>query len=328
MAPVDSGIAKHPFILSADVIYLHWIQGGFLSYADIKSIAQLGKPVFCFTHDMWWITGGCHYAFNCELYKTGCNNCQMHKHFNKIFTNRQLEKKKELYEQYSNIHFIAPSNWMKECINQSFALGKNRCEVIPNVVPEKDFKYIDKSIARDYFNLPHEKIIISFGTADNKNKVKGIIYLIDALKQIKNDNLLLCVYGSEYDDYLVRQLSLPIRFLGRISKASEVAMANAASDLFISPTLAESFGLTLLENIKCGTPVVSTNVTAVPEIIHDHINGYLVDPQNSNQIVNAIQDFIDNPIVLDGSFDNVFKDEIILNKHIDSIKRVLNCNLI
>lgn len=322
MAPMASGIANHPLVHEADVIYLHWVLGGFFSKSDFEELAKLGKPVFCFTHDMWWITGGCHYAFDCSGYKVGCTKCPLHKHFS-CLTKNQAEWKRQFYAKYLNVRLIAPSDWLRRCADESSVIDKGRCDFIPNVVPDSIFKYRDKMTAREQLGIPQDKIIISFGTADNSNWVKGFVYLQEALNSIAKGRILLCVYGSDYDDELASKLNHPIKFLGRLDPEM-VAMANAAADLFVSPTLSESFGLTLLENIKCGTPVISTNVTAVPEIVKDKISGYLVEPKNSMQIVKAILSFIEDPMRIDGTCDEMFSDTSIISRHIEVITKALS----
>lgn len=323
-APMASGIANHPLVQEADVIYLHWVLGGFFSKSDFEELAKQGKPVFCFTHDMWWITGGCHSAFDCNGYKEGCTKCPMHKQLHYL-TKKQAEWKRQFYINYPNIHLISPSDWLRRCADESSVIDKGRCEFIPNVVPDSIFKYRDKMSARVQLGIPQDQIVISFGTADNSNVVKGFVYLQEALNSISNGKILLCVYGSDYDDKLASKLKHPIKFLGRLNQ-EKVAIANAASDLFVSPTLSESFGLTLLENIKCGTPVISTNVTAVPEIVKDKISGYLVEPKNSIQIVKAIQSFIEDPMRIDGTCDEIFSDTSIISRHIEVITNALSLN--
>ena len=203
-------------------------------------------------------------------------------------------------------------------------MDQGRCTFIPNIVPGQIFRYIDKAQAKERFGLPKDKVIIAFGTADNSNVVKGMKYLVEALKTISDDRLLLCVYGSERDENLEREVLQPIRFLGRFTDPKDVAMANAAADVFVSPTLAESFGQTLLENIKCGTPVISTRTTAVPEIVQDGINGYLVEPKDSKGIATAIMKFVSNPIRIDGSYNKIFSEESVLSKHLALIRKSLN----
>ena len=50
----------------ADIINLHWINGGFLSLKSLEKLSELNKPVVWTLHDMWAFTGGCHY--NSELF--------------------------------------------------------------------------------------------------------------------------------------------------------------------------------------------------------------------------------------------------------------------
>ena len=55
--------------INPDVIHLHWINGGFL---DISTIAKFNKPVFWTLHDIWPLTGGCHYSGECNKYENEC----------------------------------------------------------------------------------------------------------------------------------------------------------------------------------------------------------------------------------------------------------------
>ena len=56
-------LAREECVRSADVIILHWINGGFLSVKGVERLLKLGKPVIWFMHDMWPLTGGCHHSF-------------------------------------------------------------------------------------------------------------------------------------------------------------------------------------------------------------------------------------------------------------------------
>ena len=153
--------------------------GGFLSKSDFEEIAKLGKPVFCFTHDMWWITGGYHHAFDCEGYKSGCKVCPMHKHFS-CLTRKQANWKRGFYAKFPNVRLITPSDWLRKCADESAVIDQGRCNFIPNVVPDSIFKYTDKMDARRQLGIPEDKVVIAFGVADN-SVVKGFVYLKEAL---------------------------------------------------------------------------------------------------------------------------------------------------
>ncbi|BBC22809.1 glycosyltransferase family 4 protein [Pseudanabaena sp. ABRG5-3] len=61
---------------------------------------------------------------------------------------------------------------------------------------------------------------------------------------------------------------------------------------FVFPSLYEGFGLPILEAMQCGTPVISSNVTSLPEVVGD--SGILVEPQNQHQLKKAMLDILTN----------------------------------
>ena len=78
-----------------------------------------------------------------------------------------------------------------------------------------------------------------------------------------------------------------IRFLGRLP-TDEVDRRLQAADLFVAPSLYESFGLIFLEAMRWGTPVVGTTAGGIPEIIHDGESGTLVPPNDPQALASAM----------------------------------------
>ena len=66
VANTGTDITSLPEFKQADVIHLHWINQGMLSFKDLNKIMISGKPVVWTMHDMWTFTGMCHYAGECE----------------------------------------------------------------------------------------------------------------------------------------------------------------------------------------------------------------------------------------------------------------------
>lgn len=290
---VPVNIHKSELFTKADVVYLHWVLGGFLNLSDVENMAKTGKRIIIFQHDMWWVTGGCHHVFDCEGYKNGCLDCPRHKHLG-FLTKKQAERKRKIFSKYKNLTFVSPSKWLDGIAESSYILKGTKHCAVPNVVPEKYFKKINKSIARYILDLPEDKFIISFGTASNKDWAKGKKYLVDALRKLDLKNILLCVYGSDYDSEISELKNVSIRYMGFLKDQSSVMLVNNASNLYISPSLAESFGQTLLENIYCGTPVVAFNCTSIPELIDHKIDGYVARYKDSDDLIEGIKYFYDN----------------------------------
>ena len=77
IANVGTDITKTDEFKKADVIHLHWVNQGFLSMKGLKKILNSGKRVVITLHDMWYFTGICHYAGECDRFKSQCHDCPL-----------------------------------------------------------------------------------------------------------------------------------------------------------------------------------------------------------------------------------------------------------
>ena len=82
-------------------------------------------------------------------------------------------------------------------------------------------------------------------------------------------------------------MSHRVRFLGRVTEA-EKAVLMAHCDVFVAPSLYESFGIVFLEAMRLGKPVIGTRVGGVPEIVHHGVTGILVPPLDAGALAQAI----------------------------------------
>ncbi len=129
---------------------------------------------------------------------------------------------------------------------------------------------------------------------------KGYFHLFDALpilkeKVKKSFKLLIGGRGQfekEFRDYVTKiNCDDVVRFMGF---RKDIADLMSAADLFVLPSLAESFGLVLTESIYLGTPVVASRVGGIPEIVEDGVDGILVPPANHEALADAIADLLNN----------------------------------
>lgn len=315
---VGASLMKETSVQEADVIYLHWMAGGSVRFEEIEQIAKSGKIIILFMHDMWDFTGGCHHSFDCKGYETGCLYCPMFRKNCKI-SSKQIEAKRRIFSKHPNIVFVSPSSWMTECAKKSMALQKNKVYTISNVIDETIFRPIDKGVARNLLNLPQDKNIITFGCqAGTKNPFKGWGYLRDAMKLINRDDIHIIIYGVDYQKETQEQIGYPITFLGPIFDETKLALVCNATDVFVSPSLAESFGLTFLENILCDTPVVGFDNTAIGEIVKTGKTGYLAKNKDHKDLAKGILYLLENklePI-------KEYSSDIIIEKHLSLISKL------
>ena len=132
---------------------------------------------------------------------------------------------------------------------------------------------------------------------------KGIFYLIEAFEEIDNSMAELHIVGNMDADIkythkvnkLIDKLNLHDKIVlhGRIDQ-NRLNEIFSNSDLFIFPSLLEGFGIVLLEAMYFGLPIVAANVSAIPELVEDGENGFLVEPANSQSLAAGISELITN----------------------------------
>lgn len=129
-------------------------------------------------------------------------------------------------------------------------------------------------------------------------KIKGLEYLIHSVPDvIKEVNAKFIILGEGENEGYLKKLShrlgmdKSVIFCGSISNRELVTYYHEA-DLFVLPSLHESFGLVFLEAMACGLPIVSTDVGAIPEVVGDA--GILVRPKDATALSKAILKILKN----------------------------------
>ena len=323
---LGNDISKHQFVVEADIIYIHWVLAGFLNFSGLEKLMKLGKPIIFFMHDMWAITGGCHQSFTCTNYSENCSNCQMFEDDSeKRLSIKGLNKKRRLYQKYDNLHFVSPSNWLYQLAKKAVLTKEKPIFYIPNLVDTTIFKPSDKKAVRQILNLPSSDTLIGFGAISPKSPYKGWLYLIEALeltaKTESTKNIGIVIFGSDYDIEIAKAIPFKCYFVGRLHDEYSAALVYNAIDLFMAPSLAETFGLVILESLRCGTPVVAFEIGGVPELIDHKNNGYLAKYRDSADLAEGILFCLTNLSKVDALPE--FDAKLIMEQHLQLYKEIL-----
>ena len=136
--------------------------------------------------------------------------------------------------------------------------------------------------------------------------IKGHEYLIRALKMVKeqipNKTIRIHIVGNgplkEKLVDLCYELGLEesVVFEGEMMYYDIADRIGANCNMFIMPSYYESLGCVYLEAMACEVPTVGVRGCGIDEVINDGYNGFLVDPQNSNQIAEKIMWVVNNPV--------------------------------
>jgi glycosyltransferase involved in cell wall biosynthesis len=172
---------------------------------------------------------------------------------------------------------------------------------IPNGVDIERFSpALDGSEIRSQLNITNDDpVVLTVRAHVPKN---GIEYLIRAsaivVKKCNNAKFIIGGKGPlrEYHELLARKLGVSknVIFAGYIPK-NQLPYYYAASDLFVTPSVIEAFGLVTTEAMACGKPVIGSDVSGIPDTIIDGANGFLVKPKAPQDLADKILYVIEHP---------------------------------
>lgn len=183
-----------------------------------------------------------------------------------------------------------------------------------------EFYVIDKKIARAKLNLNKDEVILlQLGRMVPRKGVETVIRSLSKLEKIKNIRLLIVGGESDEPDENItpeigrlkkiaaeENVTAHVTFTGRRNRKM-LKYFYAAADLFITTPWYEPFGITPLEAMACGTPVIGANVGGIKFSVEDGKTGLLVPPQNPELLAQKISYLLSNKILLEEMKRNAVK---------------------
>jgi len=272
-----------------DIVHLHWICEGFL---QVETLADFNRPIVWTLHDMWAMTGGCHYSGDCNRYRDRCGSCpKLGSSMEADLSRLTWIRKKRAWEDV-DLTIVTPSRWLAQCAHSSTLLGHFPIEVIPYGIDLDVYKPVSRTEARRILNLPPEPSLILFGAMNpTQNQRKGFDLLLEALNDLEmRESPLepeLVVFGNSSTS---QELTSAFRahYLGQFSDDEALALLYSAADVFVAPSRRDNLPLSVQESLACGTPVVAFDIGGMPDMISHRSNGYLADPYDSEDLATGI----------------------------------------
>lgn len=274
-------------------------------FINARNIYELqektGASILWLMYDMAPITGGCHYAWDCMGYKDSCGNCPglfSSDPYDQSYINIMFKKN---YLGMTRLEIIAASERQFEQASQS-ALFKNKNvhKVLLSVNPDV-YKLVDKEIIRSKLNIPTNKKVLFFGSVGLTERRKGMYYLIESLKLLKQkinaidsglaNNILLLIAGREIEQ-LVDNLPFNYHYMGMVNNTWGIASAYQAADLYICPSVEDSGPMMINQSIMCGTPVVSFEMGVAYDLVITGKTGYRAKFKDINDMALGILSII------------------------------------
>lgn len=276
----------------ADIVHLHMFHNTKLSLYTLKKIAKEKKVVLSL-HDPWFFTGHCVHFYECKSWKKGCNKCQNLKSLFPLKEdkcNSLWNLKKYIFDNI-DINIVVSTPWMKNLVEESpITKNQKKINLIPFGINWKKFNSITKEEARKHYNFDDNEIVLFLRAQD---EFKGTKYILEALKNLQTEKKITVLTCSNKGMFEEVKDKYKIIDLGDI-KDNEMIMAMNACDIFLMPSLGESFGMMAIEAMACSKPVIVFNNSALPSVTHAPKIGYLVKNKDAKDLEKAIKYLVEN----------------------------------
>lgn len=272
--------------IAPDAVLLHNLHGHNVNLEMLFTYLKTNRiKVFWTFHDCWAMTGYCpHYdMIGCDLWQSGCRNCSQKKRFSWFFDRSHdlYQKKKRLFGGL-DLTVIAPSRWMADQVGQSF-FKDYPLRVIHNGIDLSVFLPRESDF-REKYGIGNKFIVL--GVAFGWGVRKGLDVFI-RLAQELDEHFQIVLVGT--DDTVDKRLPSNIISIHRTGNQTELAEIYTAADVFVNPTREEVLGLTNIEALACGTPVITFRTGGSVECV-DETCGIVVGKDDTVGIRNAVSD--------------------------------------
>jgi glycosyltransferase involved in cell wall biosynthesis/phosphoheptose isomerase len=193
-----------------------------------------------------------------------------------------------------------------------YGASADKIHVVPCGVDLNDFWPIPPAQARATLGFsPNERILLQLGRMVPRKGVDNVIQAIALLQQRRLPTRLVVVGGEspEPDPHktpelgrlqsLAKQLGVQeqVTFIGQRGREI-LKYFYSAADMFVTTPWYEPFGITPLESMACGTPVIGSNVGGIKFTVRDGETGYLVPPQDAKALCDRLAFLYRRPEVL------------------------------
>jgi glycosyltransferase involved in cell wall biosynthesis len=261
----------------ADVLHLNFVAG----LLSIEDIGRLTKPLVWRLSDMWAFSGTEHYGDDgpAARWRVGYTAASRSPSDRGPDIDRWAWRRKRRAWKRA-IHIVAPSRWLGRCVSESALMHDWPVTVIPTTLDVNQFQPWPKQLARAILGLPQDAPLILFGAlSGGTDPRKGRDFLEAALAKVhaRTPAAEGVIFGQS-EPVNPPRLGLPLHWLGHLHDDATLSLAYSAADVMVLPSRQDNLPQTGIESQSCGCPVVTFDVSGLPDVVEDRHTGYLATP--------------------------------------------------
>ena len=199
---------------------------------------------------------------------------------------------------------ITVSNYEKNRINKYFGFQDDRLTAVYNGVGEHFEKVTNTAVLtaiKEEFNLP-DKYFFFLGNTDPKKNTIGVLRAFADFntKYPGKYHLVMLDYDEHELRRMLGEIGVPelrvlIHLTGYVPNEKLPAIISQC-EVFLYPSLRESFGIPILEGMACGVPVITSNTSSMPEIAGEN-TALIIDPFKPKEISQAMQTLVEDKML-------------------------------
>jgi len=278
----------------SDLIHYHLIHNSYFSLLSLPILTKL-KPTVWTLHDPWALTGHCVHPYKCDKWQTLCYECPYLGNIVPMKNDRTkfMFRVKRFIYKHSNFTIVVASNWMKRMVSSSPLMKNKIVHLIPFGINLDVFKPQSADDLKKKLNIPQNNIVIAFRA--NHSEFKGMEYINACLQKLNtNQKITILTFDIKglYDTF---NSKYQIVDCGWVEDAKYLAKLLNIVDIFLMPSMAETFGMMAIEVMACGKPLIIFENTALSEITHAPIGAIAVPYGDSNELTKAVHLLLKDP---------------------------------
>lgn len=288
---VDFDFMSSELIRSFDIHHLHWTVG-FVHPSTVALMLRMGMNVVWTLHDMWPITGGCHYSAGCKKYEDLCTECpQLYGEARQNIP--ALHASRTAFLNSPRLIVNAPSQWLSNVAKTSRALSNCQHICVHNSVNKDDFKPAtqqERYMLRQLHGIDDSSIVLTCITQNFGEQRKGFSMLAQAVNHVKHRNInrkiKIAVVGHQAERF--NHLGTDIINFGQHTSNINIRNSIIMADFVVQLAIEENYSNVIMESLACGVPVIASKAGGNTEIISDAINGYIFDHETDTVHLESI----------------------------------------